>query len=127
MERARITHLTGGFMKVGFIGTGRMGEPMALNLMRAGHQVTVYNRTREKAEALRNEGALVAASPAEAARENEVVITMLANDEAVSHVVFEEQGLLDALPRGCIHMVASTISVAMSRRLAEAHAGRGQL
>jgi 3-hydroxyisobutyrate dehydrogenase-like beta-hydroxyacid dehydrogenase len=70
-------------LKVAFIGLGNMGEPMALNLVRAGHELTVYNRTRGKTDRLAKEGARVADSPAAAVRGAEVAITMLANDQAV--------------------------------------------
>ena len=75
-------------MKVGFIGLGRMGAAMAANLLKAGHEVTVYNRSPDKARALSALGARVAASVADTCR-GEAVITMLANDEAVEAVVFD--------------------------------------
>jgi 3-hydroxyisobutyrate dehydrogenase-like beta-hydroxyacid dehydrogenase len=101
-----------------------MGAAMARNLMRAGHQMAVYNRTPEKAEALAAEGARVAASPADACRDAEAVITMLADDAAVADVVFSENGIAGALPRRAVHVSSSTISTAMSRRLTEAHGDR---
>ena len=110
-------------MKLAFIGTGNMGAPMARNLLRAGHRVIVYNRTRAYAEPLLQEGAAWADSPAEAARDVEAVLTMLADDRAVEEMA---QGILETLPPGAIHMGASTISVACSKRLAERHAARGQ-
>jgi 3-hydroxyisobutyrate dehydrogenase-like beta-hydroxyacid dehydrogenase len=97
-----------------------MGAPMARNLLKAGHHLTVYNRTRSKAEALAREGAKVADRVADACR-NDVLITMLADDPAVEGVVFGEGGALSALPRNAIHISMSTISVALSDRLAEAH------
>jgi 3-hydroxyisobutyrate dehydrogenase-like beta-hydroxyacid dehydrogenase len=112
-------------MKVGFIGLGQMGSAMASNLLKAGHEVTVYNRSRDKADALAGAGAKVAASPA-AACDNEAVFTMLANDDALSAVVDGEQGLLAGLGRNAIHISASTISVALSERLAGEHATAGQ-
>lgn len=112
-------------MRVGFIGMGSMGRPMARSLLRAGHEVSVYNRTRERSEALAGEGALVASTPAEAARNAEAVITMLSDDRAVEQVVFAG-GMLDSLPHGAAHISASTISVALSKRMAEAHAAHGQ-
>ncbi|MCL5743636.1 MAG: NAD(P)-dependent oxidoreductase [Acidobacteria bacterium] len=110
-------------MKIGFIGTGNMGEPMARNLIHAGHELTVFNRTRERAERLRPDGARVADSAAGAASDAEIVITMLADDRAVEQVA---QGMMEALRREAIHMSCSTISVELSRRLAEMHAARGQ-
>ena len=74
-------------MKLGMIGLGRMGAGMARNLLRAGHQVTAYNRTREKAEALSKDGVRIASSPADAARGTDAVVTMLSDDHALSEVV----------------------------------------
>ena len=113
-------------MRIAFIGLGRMGVGMARNLLRAGHQLTVYNRSREKAEALKGEGAEVAASPAEACRDAQTAFTMLADDNAVAHTVFGEGGIAAGLPQGAVHISCSTISVSMSRRLATEHAAKGQ-
>jgi 3-hydroxyisobutyrate dehydrogenase-like beta-hydroxyacid dehydrogenase len=112
-------------MEVGFIGLGQMGAPMALNLLKAGHRVTVYNRTRGKAEALARQGAQVADRVADACR-GDVVITMMADDAAVEHVVFSDGGVLSALRRDATHLSMSTISVALCDRLAEAHGKAGQ-
>jgi 3-hydroxyisobutyrate dehydrogenase-like beta-hydroxyacid dehydrogenase len=111
-------------MKLAFIGTGNMGSPMARNLLRAGHQVTVYNRTRAHAEPLRDDGAALADSPADAARGADAVITMLADDAAVEQTA---QGFLETLASGALHIGMSTVSVACSKRLADQHAARGQL
>lgn len=113
-------------MKIAFIGIGRMGSGMARNLLRAGHEVVVFNRSREKAEALVADGARVADSPAGACRASEAVITMLADDHAVEQVVFGENAVASALPDGAIHISASTISIALARRLAAEHHRRGQ-
>lgn len=107
-------------MKVGFIGLGHMGAPMALNLVKAGHDITVYNRSREKAEAIARSGAKIAEQVAEACK-GDVLITMLSDDAAVESVVFGEGGALHALSRGAVHFCTSTIGVALSDRLAEAH------
>jgi 3-hydroxyisobutyrate dehydrogenase-like beta-hydroxyacid dehydrogenase len=112
-------------MKVGFIGLGHMGAAMASNLIKAGNELTVYNRTPAKAEALMAQGAKVAASMADACH-GEVVMTMLANDAAVENVVFGEGGIIDSLPKGAIHISSSTISVALSERLTAAHEAAGQ-
>ncbi|HLH05247.1 MAG TPA: NAD(P)-dependent oxidoreductase [Bryobacteraceae bacterium] len=112
-------------MKIGFIGLGRMGTGMAKNLLAAGHTLFLYNRTREKAEALASPAARVVSSPAEAAREADAVFTMLADDHAVAEVTFAD-GLIEALPRNAIHLSSSTISTALSRRLAEEHGARGR-
>src|SRR5258705_10495700 len=108
-------------MKVGFIGLGRMGAGMAANLLKAGHNVTVYSRTPSKAEPLIAQGAKGATSVAEACQ-GDAVITMLANDEAVESVVFGGDGILASLPAGALHISSSTISVALSERLTNEHA-----
>jgi 3-hydroxyisobutyrate dehydrogenase-like beta-hydroxyacid dehydrogenase len=113
-------------MKIGFIGLGRMGAGMAHNLLRAGNELTVYNRSREKAEVLSKEGARVADSPADACSDADAVFTMLADDPAVEQVVFGEQGVASALRKNAVHISSSTISTALSRRLAAEHASRGQ-
>ena len=112
-------------MKVGFIGLGHMGAGMAANLLKAGHEVTVYNRTRGKVEALVKGGARAAATIADACR-GDAVFTMLANDDVVELAVFGEHGILEHLPAGAIHISSSTISVGLAERLAAAHAGVGQ-
>jgi len=112
-------------MKVGFIGLGRMGTGMAADLLKAGHAVTVYNRTPAKAQGLIDRGARLAHELADACR-GDVVITMLANDEAVEAIVFEEKGLLQSLGRGAIHASMSTISIALSEKLTGAHTSAGQ-
>ncbi|MGA8690220.1 MAG: NAD(P)-binding domain-containing protein, partial [Methyloceanibacter sp.] len=90
-------------MQVGFIGLGGMGSGMAANLFKAGHALTVYNRTPAKSEALVAEGATLAKTPSEAAR-GDVVITMLADDAAVEGVVFGADGVLAGLKPGSIHI-----------------------
>jgi 3-hydroxyisobutyrate dehydrogenase-like beta-hydroxyacid dehydrogenase len=112
-------------MKVGFIGLGRMGSGMARNLLKAGHEVTVYNRTAERSRALAEEGAKVAATVAEACR-GEALVTMLANDAAVEEVVLGPDGVVRHLQPGALHISSSTISVALARRLAEAHRANRQ-
>ena len=109
-------------MKVGFIGIGRMGAGMARNLLRAGHQVAVFNRSSGKAAVLAAEGARVAQSPADASAGAESVMTMLADDAAVEAVVFGPDGIAAAVPKGAIHISQSTISTAMARRLSAEHA-----
>src|SRR3989442_2519382 len=112
-------------MNVGFIGLGRMGTGMAANLLRAGHEVTVYNRTPSRARALVEQGAQAAAQVADACR-GDAVITMLADDGAVERLVFGEHGVIEVLRQGAIHVSMSTISVALSERLAAAHANARQ-
>ena len=112
-------------MKVGFVGLGHMGAGMAANLLRAGHTVAVYNRTPGKAQALVGQGAQPAAHVADACR-GDAVITMLADDAAVESVVFGDDGVIGSLGKGAIHISMSTISVALSERLAESHVKLGQ-
>jgi len=113
-------------MNLAFIGLGKMGMGMARNLLRAGHNLVVYNRSREKAEALAGDGVRVADSPANASRDAEVVMTMVADDHAVEEVVFGTHGVASAMKNGCIHLSHSTISAALARRLTAEHARRGQ-
>jgi 3-hydroxyisobutyrate dehydrogenase-like beta-hydroxyacid dehydrogenase len=113
-------------MKIGFIGLGRMGSGMARNLLRAGHELAVYNRSREKAEALGREGARVANSPREVCRGSEGVITMLSDDHAVDEIVFRADGIASGMENGCVHISSSSISAAFARRLATEHGGKGQ-
>src|SRR3954471_5634183 len=112
-------------MKLGFVGLGSMGFAMAESLLAQGHQLFVYNRTHEKAQPLHEAGARICATPGEAAREAEVVISMLADDAAVQAVTFGASGILDDLPSNAVHVSCSTISVALSDRLAAAHAEAG--
>ena len=111
-------------MKVGFVGLGAMGRAMARNLLKAGHEVTVYNRTRARSEELAPEGAKVAASPAETAS-GEAVITMLADDHALEDVLLGSGNLLGKLRPEQIHVSMSTISVELARNLVEAHRRHG--
>jgi 3-hydroxyisobutyrate dehydrogenase-like beta-hydroxyacid dehydrogenase len=108
-----------------------MGRPMARLLIAARHELIVWNRTRERAEALAREGAQVAATPADVARASDVVMTMLFDDAAHEEVLFGPgnvpvNGLLGALRPGALHISLSTISVALSQRLTHEHARRGQ-
>src|SRR5262245_7429298 len=112
-------------MKVGFIGLGHMGSGMAASLLRAGHELTAYNRTPSRAQALVEQGARVAADLADACVVD-AVITMLADDPAVENVVFADKGVLTNLRKGAIQVSMSTISVALAERLTAAHAHAGQ-
>jgi 3-hydroxyisobutyrate dehydrogenase-like beta-hydroxyacid dehydrogenase len=120
-------------MKLGFLGLGQMGYPMARLLLRAGHTVAVWNRTSGKAEALsKSDGARVASSPADAAWGAEAVLSMLADDDAVRATVLGEgkvpmpEPLISGMPPAAIHVSMSTISPALSKELAEAHASNVQ-
>jgi 3-hydroxyisobutyrate dehydrogenase-like beta-hydroxyacid dehydrogenase len=112
-------------MKFGFLGLGAMGTPMALRLIAAGHELSVWNRTEGRTKPLLREGAIAAATPAEAELGADAVITMLFDDEANEQVLFGPNGLLDALEPGALHISCSTISVALSERLTAEHARRG--
>ncbi|MGH9680441.1 MAG: NAD(P)-dependent oxidoreductase, partial [Candidatus Acidiferrales bacterium] len=113
-------------MKIAFIGLGRMGTGMARNLLRAGHSVSVFNRSREKAEALSGDGARLANSPADACRGAEAAMTMVADDRALEEIVFGANGIASGLETGAVHLSHSTISTVLARRLTEEHAQRKQ-
>ena len=113
-------------MKIGFVGLGKMGTGIARNLLRAGHEFTVYNRSRSKTEPLAKEGAHVADSASAAAKGAEAVFSMLSNDAAVEQAVFGEAGIAAGVASGAAHISCSTISIAMARRLTEEHRKRGQ-
>jgi len=113
-------------MKIGFLGLGKMGAPMAMRLIAAGHELAVWNRTEARTEPLLREGAIAAATPAEAELGADAVITMLFDDAAYGEVMFGANGLMDALSPGALHIACGTISVALSERLTVEHARRGQ-
>jgi 3-hydroxyisobutyrate dehydrogenase-like beta-hydroxyacid dehydrogenase len=113
-------------MKIGFIGLGNMGAGIAANLVRAGHDVAVWNRSPDKARALAEAGAVLTPSPKAAAAEREIVITMLADDAALEEVLSGARGLLEGLGVGALHVSMSTISVACAERVTSYHATRGQ-
>jgi 3-hydroxyisobutyrate dehydrogenase-like beta-hydroxyacid dehydrogenase len=113
-------------MKLGFIGLGHMGAAMAANLVKAGHDVSVFNRTPARARPLIELGAHEAASVGAACDAKEAVITMLADDDAASEIALGEGGLVAHLSQGSIHLSMSSISVALSERLARVHAQAGQ-
>lgn len=112
-------------MEAGFLGLGNMGHAMATNLVRAGHQLHVWNRSPDKARELIDTGATLAATPAEAGKSG-VALTMLADDDAVLGVVEGERGLLAGLPPGGLHVSMSTISYQLGKRLTALHAEHGQ-
>lgn len=112
-------------MKVGLIGLGRMGVGMAANLLKAGHEVSVFNRTPAKAEALVAQGAKLAADIAAACR-GDAVITMLSDDDALRQIAFGPGGVVESLGEGAVHISSSTISVALAEELEAAHAAAGQ-
>jgi len=112
-------------MEAGLIGLGRMGTGIAKSLLRSGHRLTVFNRTRERAELLRADGANVAGSVTEACQPG-VVLTMVADDAALEALVFGKDGIRASLRAGGLHVSLSTISVALSDRLAAEHTKAGQ-
>lgn len=112
-------------MNVGFVGLGKMGSAMATRLLAAGHALTVYNRTPEKSEALRESGAQVADRVSEVC-DADVVVTMVADDRALRDIAFGSGGLLPNLRKGSVHLSMSTISVDLANELSEAHANAGQ-
>ncbi len=111
-------------MRIGFLGLGKMGTPMARHLLAAGHELAVWNRTEGKTEPLLREGAIAAGTPAEAELGADAVITMLFDDAANEEVIFGANGLMEALSPGALHISCSTISVALSERLTQEHARR---
>ncbi len=112
-------------MKIGFLGLGKMGTPMAMHLLAAGHELRVWNRSEGKADPLIHEGAILAGTPAEAELGADAVVTMLFDDRAHEEVFFGPGGLMDAMSPGVLHISSSTISVALSERLTQEHAKRG--
>ena len=113
-------------MSIGFIGLGSMGAGIAANLVKAGHEVTVWNRSSGKTKDLEAAGAQVASSPAEAASDSAIVFTMLSDDAAMLSVLRGEEGLLKGLPTRSLHVSLSTIAVATADRLAAEHEAHGQ-
>jgi len=111
--------------RVGFIGLGIMGGPMARNLMEAGYELTVQNRSPEKAEELGEAGATVAATPGEAAENSDVIITMLPDSPQVREIVAGEDGVLEGISQGSLLIDMSTISPVVTEELAEAVKQKG--
>ena len=105
-------------MKIAFIGLGTMGIGMSLNLLNAGHDVTVHNRTRQKEEAVAKEGAKRAETPRQAAEGAEIVVTMVSDTPDVEEVVLGDDGVIHGAPQGAIVIDMSTISPAATRQIA---------
>jgi 3-hydroxyisobutyrate dehydrogenase-like beta-hydroxyacid dehydrogenase len=110
---------------LGFIGLGNMGEPIAANLLSAGYGLRVYNRTASKAAALAAKGAFVAANAAEVASPAGIVLTMVANDQALEEICLPAGSFVERLGSSGIHISVSTIAPATARRLIEHHARHG--
>jgi 3-hydroxyisobutyrate dehydrogenase-like beta-hydroxyacid dehydrogenase len=113
-------------MKIGFIGLGNMGLPMAQNLLKAGYDLIVYNRTPDKASPLTELGVPLAASPKQGSIDCDAVITMMADDKALEAVTFGDDGILNGLGEGGIHISSGTISVALAAKLSEVHKTKKQ-
>ena len=111
---------------IGFIGLGNMGQAMASSLLKAGYTLTVYNRTLHKAEALTAKGARLAHQPSETVTKGGIVISMVANDQALEEIVMSP-GFLERLGPGGIHLSMSTVSPETSRKLAQLHAQHGSI
>ncbi|MCG8367566.1 MAG: NAD(P)-binding domain-containing protein [Pseudanabaenales cyanobacterium] len=112
-------------MKVAFIGIGAMGAPMALNLLKAGHEVTVHNRTRERETAIVAAGAQRAASPDKAAVGMDVIITCVSDSPDVEAVILGENGVIHGAQAGALVVDMSTISPTVTRLIAEALSQKG--
>ncbi len=112
-------------MKIGFLGLGNMGTPMALRLLAAGYELSVWNRSEERTKPLIHEGAIAAATPAEAELGSDAVISMLPDDAAYEEVLFGVHRLIDALSPGVLHIVCGNISMVLAERLTMEHANRG--
>jgi 3-hydroxyisobutyrate dehydrogenase-like beta-hydroxyacid dehydrogenase len=111
--------------EIGFIGLGHMGQPMALSLLKAGFKVKVYNRTPEKAKDVVAAGAEQVGHPSDAVTAGGIVITMVANDQALEDVVHGDGGFGDKLGSGGIHLSMSTVSAETSRKFAAYHQQQG--
>ena len=113
-------------MRVGFIGLDHTGQAMASRLLKAGHQLTVYDPVREIPEALASAGGIAANSIQDACRSADAVFTMLPNDEAAEAVILGPGGVVESLPREAIHIGSSTVSVECADAIVEAHWDAGQ-
>ena len=105
---------------IGFIGLGKMGHPMALNLIKAGHEIMVYNRSREKTQAHADAGGRVAESIAELSAASDIVITMISDDDALHGVALEDDGVIANMAEGGIFIDMSTVSPAASIKVRDA-------
>jgi 3-hydroxyisobutyrate dehydrogenase-like beta-hydroxyacid dehydrogenase len=112
-------------VKVAFVGIGKMGLPMAGNVLRAGHELTVFNRTLERCDPLRGDGATVATSAAEAVRDAEVLVTMLADPTAVAGQILDDEQVLADAPEGLVWLEMSTVGPTAAREFAARAAGAG--
>jgi len=110
---------------ISYLGLGTMGSGMAANVLKAGYELTVWNRSTEKCEPFARKGARVAKTPADAVRDVDLVMYMLSNDQAVEEVVFGAEGILSGIKEGQIAIDMSTVLPATSLRELEAYGKRG--
>ena len=111
--------------EVGFIGIGNMGQPMVLNLLKAGFKVKVYNRTASKASEVVAAGAEQVNRPCDVTTPGGIVVTMVANDQVLEELVYSQDGIGDLLGTDGIHLSMSTVSPETSRKLAQYHQDKG--
>jgi 3-hydroxyisobutyrate dehydrogenase-like beta-hydroxyacid dehydrogenase len=111
--------------QIGLIGLGLMGRPMGMNLLKAGYPLTVWNRTRSRAEELVAAGAKLAGSPQEVAAASDFLLTMVSDPPALEEVLWGSHGAMQGLERGSIYMDSSTVSPGLARKIAAACAERG--
>ena len=105
--------------RVGLIGTGMMGKAIATRLLKSGYKITVYNRTKEKAESLKALGAVVADTPMQVAKNSDLVVTVVKDAAAVEEVAFGEKGIVHAKHDGLVLADVSTINPVSSRVIAK--------
>jgi 3-hydroxyisobutyrate dehydrogenase len=115
----------GDMQRIGFIGLGIMGKPMALNLITAGHSLTVYNRTRIKTDILQQAGAKLASSPKQVAQNSDVIITIVSDSPDVQEIMLGQEGILKGIQPNSIVIDMSTISPSMTKSLSQRLAEKG--
>jgi 3-hydroxyisobutyrate dehydrogenase-like beta-hydroxyacid dehydrogenase len=112
-------------LELGFVGLGAMGLPMATNLLASGHRVTVWNRTRSRAEPLAGQGAAIALRAGDTVKRGGMLVSMLADDAALAELVEGDAAVAERLGQGGIHISMSTVAPATTRELAEVHRRAG--
>lgn len=110
---------------LGFIGLGLMGTPIATRLLKAGNELCVYNRTKEKAKTILGEGAHWCETPADVARQSEIVFSMVSTPEVLKEIALGSDGVMQGLSKGAIHIDTSTVSPSLTKELTEHYAARG--
>ncbi len=113
-------------MIIGFVGTGAMGRPMASRLIEGGHELYVYNRTKEKTTDLERAGAFVTDTPAGAAAEADIVFSMVTNNEALNEISLGDNGIFNSLGEGCTHIDCSTVLPSVTTALYEKYKSAGK-